>query len=240
MVLKDISFNTPQENILYDEVLLFLSESGQGGEVLRFWESDILFVVLGLIGKEKEDVNIPLIEQDGISVLRRCSGGGTVLQGKGCLNYSIILSKELHPQILSIKESYRYLLGKVIAALNDLGIESVFQPISDIALRKINKKISGNAQKRLRKSILHHGTILYDFDLSKIERYLRIPRDMPEYRQGRRHEEFLSNVGLSVRDFKTKLMESFQIREQERFPSLLEKKVLNEFLMGKEALIEVK
>ena len=56
MLLKDLTLNTPQENILYDDVLLHLAEQGQGGEILRFWESPEYFVVLGKISKEQEDI----------------------------------------------------------------------------------------------------------------------------------------------------------------------------------------
>jgi len=168
MILKDISFKSPQENILYDDVLLHLAEQGQQGEVLRFWESPVYFVVLGRIGKEREDAKIDAVRRDHISVLRRSSGGGTVLQGKGCLNYSLVLSQELNPQIADLRKSYQIILGKVIEALKQIGIESKFCPISDIALAENNRKFSGNAQKRLKKFILHHGTILYNFDLDKI------------------------------------------------------------------------
>ena len=99
MVAKDISFETPQENILFDEVLLSLAEQKKSGEVLRFWESDKFFIVLGRTSSPVNDIHISAAVHDKIPVLRRSSGGGTVLQGKGCLNYSLILSKETHPQI---------------------------------------------------------------------------------------------------------------------------------------------
>src|SRR5262245_50689788 len=82
----DISFDTPEENIAYDEVLLSLAEEGKLGEVLRFWESSQTFAVLGRIGKAQEDLDLDALRKDGIKVLRRASGGGTVLQGKGVLN----------------------------------------------------------------------------------------------------------------------------------------------------------
>ena len=49
------------------------------------------------------------------------------------------------------------------------------------------RKICGNAQRWKRRAFLHHGTILYDFDLAKIERYLRLPARQPDYRAGRAH-----------------------------------------------------
>lgn len=214
MLLKDISFQSPEENILYDEVLLHLAEKGRPGEILRFWESPEMFVCLGRICKE-EDLKAEKIAQEHIPVLRRCTGGGTVLQGKGCLNYSLILSKAHDPQINDLRKSYQGILNKVIDALRRLNVEAVFYPVSDIALAEDHKKISGNAQKRSRKFILHHGTILYDFDLGVIERYLRMPKDIPEYRQGRSHSDFVTNVPLSAVDIKAALKDVFGIDRKE-------------------------
>ena len=215
MHLKDISFQTPQENILYDDVLLYLAEQGQQGEVLRFWESEQLFVVLGRISKEEDDLDLDAVQKDRIPILRRSSGGGTVLQGKGCLNYSLVLSKELNPQIADLRKSYQVILTKMIEAFQTLGINSIFCPTSDIALKENNKKISGNAQKRSKKFILHHGTILYDFDLRKIEQYLKIPKDIPEYRQGRSHLDFVANISASVGDIKNVLKQAFEVSGEE-------------------------
>jgi len=234
MILKDISFQTPRENILYDDVLLYLAEQGQQGEVLRFWESPGYFIVLGRIGKEQEDVKIDEVNKDRIPILRRSSGGGTVLQGKGCLNYSLVLSKELDPQIADLRKSYHVILGKVIVALRRIGIESKFCPISDIALTKNNKKISGNAQKRSKKFILHHGTILYDFDLKKIEQYLTIPKDIPEYRQGRTHLDFVENISVSADDIKKGIKQIFKVDQQENQLSDKEQDCLRVFLNKKE------
>ncbi len=215
MLLKDISLPSPEENILYDEVLLQLAEQGKAGEVLRFWESSQMFVVLGRICKEQEDVKIDAVCRDGIPVLRRASGGGTVLQGKGCFNYTLVLSKENNSQIIDLHKSYESILGKVMSALKRLDVETIFCPISDLALADNHKKISGNAQKRARKFILHHGTILYDFDLSKIEQYLRIPKDVPEYRQNRSHLDFVANAPLTLSDIKSALKDVFDVDRQE-------------------------
>ena len=237
MLLKDISLPTPQENILFDEVLLHLAEENSSEEVLRFWESDIFFIVLGRISKEKEDVHFSTVQLDHIPVLRRSSGGGTVLQGPGCLNFSLILSKERNPGLNDVRKSYEHILGQVIHALKQLGVEAVFLPTSDVALKNGQKKISGNAQRRLRKYILHHGTILYDFDLQKIKRYLNIPRDMPVYRQGRSHLDFVANIHLPVERIKAQLIEEFSANERHDGLSKEEERRLAELLDSKKVLV---
>ena len=55
-------------------------------------------------------------------------------------------------------------------------------------------KLSGSAQQRKRSYLLHHGTLLYDFDTSPLGRYLRMPARQPEYRHQREHSDFLMNL----------------------------------------------
>ncbi|MBI5149480.1 MAG: lipoate--protein ligase family protein [Candidatus Omnitrophica bacterium] len=227
MLLKDITLATPQENILYDNVLLQLAEEGRQGETLRFWESGQFFVVLGRISKLEQDVHLPNVRRDAIPVLRRSSGGGTVLQGPGCLNYSLVLSKELHPQVVDLKKSYQWILGNIITALDRLGVKAAFRPLSDIALVDGERKISGNAQKRGRKFILHHGTLLYNFDLDEITEYLTMPRDIPEYRNGRRHSDFVANIPAPARSLKDVLTQAFQVSREAKKISNEEENILS-------------
>lgn len=234
MILKDISLQTPQENILYDDVLLHLAEQGQQGEVLRFWESRQYFIVLGRVSKEQDDIKFDEVDKDHIPILRRSSGGGTVLQGKGCLNYSLVLSKGRDPRIADLRKSYQVILNKVIESLRQLGVDSKFCPTSDIALIANNKKISGNAQKRSKKFILHHGTILYDFDLEKIKQYLTMPKDIPEYRQGRSHLDFIANIPSSANKIKDAFKQIFKVVAQENCLNEKEQDCLKLFLNTKE------
>lgn len=213
MQCADVSFKTAGENILFDECLLKLAESGRSGEMLRFWEFARPFIVLGKIGKVDDDVIRERAVQDGIKVYRRFSGGGTVLQGKGCLNYTLILSKKKHPVLNDLKKSYGFILGMIVETLKDLNIRAAYFPISDIALIDSKKKFSGNAQKRARQYICQHGTLLYNFDLSLINRYLQMPKDIPEYRAGRDHKNFVTNINIDPAGFKVLLMRRFGLKD---------------------------
>src|SRR5688572_3012189 len=108
----DRTLGSPEENLAFDDSLL---EAGQ--ETLRFWESPVPFVVLGRSGKVEEEVNVAACEEAGIPVLRRPSGGGTVVQGPGCLNYALVLSLADRPALRNVVESYRILLSCVARAL---------------------------------------------------------------------------------------------------------------------------
>jgi lipoate-protein ligase A len=205
MKVLDLSFPDPEQNLVYDDELLLKADKAGGGEVLRFWESSRVFVVMGRTCDEELNVRTAICQQDDVPVLRRSSGGGTVLQGAGCLNFSLILSKARHPDLNSITRSYAYILKKTIDALKSGGVESEFRPICDLIVPSGEKKFSGNAQRRGRSHILHHGTILYGFDLSLITRYLKMPPCMPDYRACRTHADFITNVNLHIPEFKEAL-----------------------------------
>ncbi len=215
MVLIDRTFPTPQENILFDEFLLLRAEKAQGSEVLRFWESPQHFIVLGRTGNLQEDVDIQRAQEEKIPILRRFSGGGTVIQGKGCMNFTLILSKDRDPALKDITKSYLYILGKVSEALSLLGIPTRFKPTSDLVIGNDEKKFSGNAQHRGRQYVLHHGTILYNFDLQMIAGFLKMPRAVPEYRGGRSHLDFVTNISVSYPGIKNSFKKIFGIHKKE-------------------------
>src|SRR5215470_19204848 len=93
----DLTLATPAENLALDEALLLEAEAGRGGEVLRFWEWPLPAVVLGAGGRLAEDVDEAACRADVVPILRRSSGGGTVLLGNGCLLFSLVLAYDRSP-----------------------------------------------------------------------------------------------------------------------------------------------
>ncbi|MDD5686726.1 MAG: lipoate--protein ligase family protein [Elusimicrobia bacterium] len=206
MHIIDITFNNPVKNIEYDEELLKLSQNNKE-EAVRFWEPKSFFVSLGR-DSGLDSIYEESCKGDNIPVVKRNSGGGTVLLGPGCLNYSIILA--CNSELFDVRKSYNYILTKVCNVLKTLTKNDVdIKGISDITLG--DRKISGNAQIRKRNYFLHHGTLLYNFNLSLISKYLKQPKKQPDYRSNRSHGEFLTNINLTQIDtFKKYLCESFK------------------------------
>lgn len=203
MEVLDLTLSSASENVALDEALLLAAESGAGGECLRFWECPAPAVVLGSGGRLAEDVDEAVCAADGVPILRRSSGGGTVLLCRGCLLYTLVLSYERDPNLGDIRHSYRYILGNIAATLGH-GIAPIEQAgISDLV--HAGRKFSGTAQQRKRSFLLHHGTLLYDMDLSLISRYLREPPRQPEYRNGRPHTDFVGNLPLASEEIKSRL-----------------------------------
>ncbi len=178
---------SPEENLTLDESLLEL-----GRESFRVWESPVHFVVLGRSGKVEEDVNVAACQGAGIAILHRSSGGGTVLQGPGCLNFACMLSLERWPVLANVPVSYEILLNRVVRALNIPGLEVCG---TDILLR--GRKVSGNAQRRTRDWLLHHGTILYGLDVALMERVLLEPARQPLHRARRTHRQFVTALDVT-------------------------------------------
>lgn len=205
--LVDRSLARPEENLALDEALLrevdeaVVQGAGADAGFLRFWESETLFVVLGVSSRVEEDVSRERSEEDGVPILRRASGGGTVLQGPGCLNVSIVVPLARAPVLRDVTKSYRWALERCIAGLDVPG--AARRGRSDLALGDL--KFAGSAQKRTPRVLLHHSSLLYAFDLALIERYLEEPRKQPEYRHGRRHAEFVTNLPLTAAEIRRRL-----------------------------------
>ena len=205
MHCADVTFNTPAENIACDEALLDVCEAGSMDEVMRFWASSTSFVVVGYGNHVDLEANPSACEKDRVPILRRCSGGGAVVQGPGCLNYSLVLDLDRHPELASITAANCHIMKRNAAALSKLLDEEVLvEGYTDLALD--GKKFSGNAQRRKRSHLLFHGTFLLEnFDVTLLSRYLRHPSREPEYRGARTHDDFVARLSLDAEHVKSAL-----------------------------------
>src|SRR5262245_59220851 len=207
MRLLDLTLPEAADNLALDEALLFAPEDGSGPDVLRLWELPTPAVVVGAGGSVALDVNVAACEADRVPVLRRASGGGTVVIGPGCLCFSLVLSCDGAPGLDQIRASNRYVLGRVRNALTPVTAAAP-EGTSDLAVGGV--KISGNAQQRKRTHFLHHGTLLCDFDLRLIAKYLHAPERQPDYRRNRPHREFVMNLAATAPEVKRLLVAEWQ------------------------------
>jgi lipoate---protein ligase len=180
--LLTIAPESPAENLALDESLLGLNE-----EALRFWECAEPVVVMGRAGRIEEQVRAEACRADGVEILRRGSGGGAVVLGPGCLNYSLVFSFDARPGWRNVARSVREILSRMAEALG----AGICGP-SDLIWQ--GRKVSGNSQRRTANRLLQHGTLLYRFDAELAARYLLEPTRQPEHRRGRSHTEFLGNL----------------------------------------------
>lgn len=204
MLLIDHSFQTPQANLAFEEALIesvdpsYVDHPPSVSEVadaelesLRLWEMPSLCVVMGR-GSKIAEVNERKCREDRVPILKRCSGGASIVAGPGCLMYSLLLSLEKRPALRSIDATHAWVMQRVCQAVSRVVPNVQFRGTCDLTLR--DRKFSGNAVRYKRNWLLYHGTLLYRFPLEIIPQYLEMPPRQPAYRESRGHADFLVNL----------------------------------------------
>ncbi|MDM5319379.1 lipoate--protein ligase [Bacillus altitudinis] len=129
-----------------------------------------------IIGKNQntiEEINTKYVEDNGIKVVRRLSGGGAVYHDKGNLNFSFITKDDgdsFH--------NFKKFTEPVIQALEKLGVKAELSGRNDIMAD--GRKISGNAQFATRGRIFSHGTLLFDSEIEHVVSALNVKKEKIE------------------------------------------------------------
>ena len=190
---------TPESYLAYEEALLDTCEANPLHEITINWETKFPFIVLGYANKFKQEVNLDACKRQNIPVLRRISGGGTVLQGPGCLSYALILRIPSTGPLSTVGGTNQYIMERMKQILQPLCPEVIqVQGATDLTIG--NRKFSGNSQRRRKSHLLFHGTILYAAPWNLIESVLLLPGKQPEYRKQRTHREFMTNFPAGKED----------------------------------------
>jgi len=212
MRFLDLILPTPAENLALDEALLEEAEAAdEPRETLRLWEPAGPMVVVGRSSRVDEEVHVDVCRAEGIPILRRPSGGAAILAGPGCLMYALVLSYEKRPGLRPVDHAHVFVLSTIAAALGPLCPGVRCAGTSDLALG--DQKFSGNSLRSRRRHFLYHGTLLYRFPLDQIGRYLKPPPRMPDYRKGRDHTVFMTNLPLPRETISNALMKAWNATE---------------------------
>lgn len=126
--------------------------------------------------------------------------------------YAVVLSYKQRPQLHSVTEAHRLVMGTVTEALRRLSLEVEFQGTSDLTLYQ--RKFSGNSLRCKRTHLLYHGTILYRFPLDLISKCLRTPPRQPDYRQAREHGDFVTNLPIDAPRLREALANAWQVESR--------------------------
>ncbi|WP_461865416.1 lipoate--protein ligase family protein [Thermococcus sp.] len=174
MHLRVLTFEHPDPhfNLAFEESLARVRAKDLIPDTLRIWVNDKA-IVLGYFRDPEEDVNLSKAEKEGFPIIRRFTGGGTVYHDKGCINYSIVLKRDVK---FPISYLYGTLLKGTLDALKKLGIEAELRNTSDIVFG--GKKISGTAGSIKWGVLFLHGSILINANLKKLKSLLRIPQNI--------------------------------------------------------------
>ena len=154
----DPAFNLATEDYIFrdmnpDEPVLFL------------WRNEKT-VVIGRFQNPWTECHTQKIEEDGITLVRRQSGGGAVYHDLGNTNFTFMSSRATYDKEANSK--------LIIEALSYFGVTAFTSGRNDILATTSDgdKKISGSAFKETKDRCFHHGTLLIDADLSKLANYL--------------------------------------------------------------------
>ena len=191
------SCSTTKEDLALEEVLHLSVEEGKSPNTWRIWQAAVPSVIMGTGQEAALEVNLNVARGEHVPVLRRHSGGGAVVIGPGAINFSAFYRLKDLPGSETIRGAMYAALAPLIELLTKWKLEVRDAGYSDLAILSADgtlRKIAGNSQARKRMSVVVHGTLLADPDWEQIERLLRFPSSIPDYRVGRGHREFLTSL----------------------------------------------
>jgi lipoate-protein ligase A len=205
---------SPALHMALDEVLTDEIAAGRRAPTLRVWEWASPAVVMGRFQSLRNEVDADGARRHGIEVVRRISGGGAMFIEPGnTITYSIYAPQSMVDG-LSFQEAYAFMDAWVLAALGELGIEAWYQPLNDIASKA--GKIAGAAQARRGGAVLHHVTMAYDIDATKMLEVLRIGReklsDKGTASAAKRVDPLRSQTGLPREAVIARMIDTFRAR----------------------------
>ena len=176
----------PAFNLAFEEYVLTRRREGA---YLLLWQNDNT-IVIGQNQNAEAEINRAFVEEHGIHVVRRTTGGGAVYHDLGNLNYSFITDLGNAEQL-----TMERFTQPIVEALKALGLDAEASGRNDILVE--GRKISGTAQRVTRDRILHHGTLLFDADPSMVAGALNVD---PEKFRSKSAKSVRSRIG-NIRDF---------------------------------------
>lgn len=197
MLIIENTCTNPEENLILEKNLC-----GLGCEIFMLWRNNPS-VIAGRFTDIESSVNLEYARANNIHVVRRNSGGGAVYHDSGNINYTFIMKDDKNLTLA-------YFSDIIIKILQDTGINADLKFIHN-DIKADGRKISGCAQYHHNGVLLHHGTLLFDSDLSIISRVLKNSGEVANIKPLLKHEitiqEFMQSVMHSVR---RKIYDNFQ------------------------------
>jgi len=163
----DPYFNLALEQYVFDRL-------DPAHRYFMLWRNDNA-IIIGKHQNTAEEIDAEVVRKRGIRVVRRLSGGGALYHDLGNVNFTFVA-----PEDAANPLDFAAFCGPVIQALAVFGVRAELNGRNDITID--GKKFSGNAQYHKRHRVMHHGTVLYDSDLSVLGQCLVVPKDKIESR----------------------------------------------------------
>ena len=161
MKLYVLTTTDPHYNLAVEEYLF----RNEREDVCMLWQNEPT-VVIGKNQNAFAEVALDTLQRDGVHLARRITGGGAVYHDLGNVNFSFISTNNAETGL-----DFARFTAPILTALSALGIRAELSGRNDLLLD--GQKFSGNAQYTADGRTLHHGTLLFDTDLTALARYLR-------------------------------------------------------------------
>jgi lipoate---protein ligase len=163
-----------------------------------------------IIGKNQntiEEINTEYVENNGIHVVRRLSGGGAVYHDLGNLNFSFITKDDGESF-----HNFRKFTEPVVNALRKLGVNAELSGRNDLLAE--GRKISGNAQFSTRGRMFSHGTLLFDSEIESVVSALNVKKDKIESKGIKSIRSRVANISeflsgkVTIEEFRSLLLKN--------------------------------
>lgn len=165
LYVKNESTN-PFFNLAMEEYLFNLNDNN---DYVLLWQNEPTIVV-GKYQNTAEEINSEYVNEKGIHVVRRITGGGAVYHDLGNLNYTFISKGTGKKEF-----DFRKFTMPIVKALEKLGVTAELSGRNDITIDQ--KKFSGNAQYVKQGKVLHHGTLLFNSKMEELVKALKVSED---------------------------------------------------------------
>ncbi len=173
----------------------------------RIWRPEKIIVVLGHSQRAEQELQIDALIEDSIPVYKRFGGGGAVVLGPHSLCIALRLSRQSEFEIQYYFDTCLGLIQKTL--LHEYGVEAERKGISDLAVA--GKKILGCSLYMPRGNVLFLASLMIYPCLDLLNRYLKFPSRVPDYRLGRSHADFtisLSEIWTKDQSFENTMAKS--------------------------------
>ncbi len=194
----DPAFNLALEQYVFDCM-------DRSKEYFMLWQNDNT-VVIGKNQNAFAEVNQKVADAKNISVVRRLSGGGAVYHDMGNLNFTFILDAKDATDL-----DIRLFCQPIAALLRSLKVPAEVNGRNDITID--DKKFSGNSQYLKQGRIMHHGTLMFDSDLSVVADVLHVSQDKFQSKAAKSVKSRVTNIapylpaGFTLDEFKHLLLQ---------------------------------
>nr|WP_106783074.1 lipoate--protein ligase [Lysinibacillus timonensis] len=164
-------------------------------------------IIIGRNQNTIEEINTDYVEENGIIVVRRLSGGGAVYHDLGNLNFSFITKDDGESF-----HNYKKFTQPVVDALAKLGVQAELSGRNDILAE--GRKVSGNAQYATKGRMFSHGTLMFDLNIDAVVDALKVKQDKIESKGIKSVRSRVTNIkpflkeDVTIEDFKLEILKS--------------------------------